>query len=201
MLNKKSSSIFSLNQAPEKKKSTKKRLLIGLAVVLLVTGIVAVLHVTNIITLPFLSNNSNESKDKGINYGPPTEEEKKAGDETKSTDQSKPLTATPSANIPTKQPVTPIIVTVGQEDDTKNVTARGLIPGIFESGGTCTLTLTKGGQSVSGSNPAVVDAQSITCGQLEVDRSKLSSGTWSAVISYSSGTYEGKSSEAKVEVQ
>lgn len=193
--------MFSLNQAPERKKSVKKRLLIILAVVLLLTGIVLVLHVTNIITLPFLRSASNDSKDSGINYGPPTEEEKKAGDETKNTDQSKPLTANPSPNTPAKQPVTPVIVNIGQEDDTKNVTARGLIPGIFESGGICTLILTKAGQSVSGSNPAVVDAQSITCGQLEVDRAKLSSGTWSAVISYTSGTYEGKSNETKVEVQ
>lgn len=201
MFNKKSSSVFLLNQAPGKKRSTKKRLLITLAIVLLATGAVAVLHVTNIIVLPFLDSSSNEPKDNNINYGPPTEEEKKAGDETKSTDQSKPLTATPSVNTTTKQSVTPIIVTIGQEDDTKNVTARGLIPSIFESGGTCTLTLTKAEQSVSESNPAVVDAQSITCGQIEVDRSKLSSGAWGAVIGYSSGTYEGKSSEAMVEVK
>lgn len=192
---------FVLNQ-PTSQKHTRRKMIIGVLVsAIILLGLVVFLHFINIINLPFLSSGEETaSSNDSINYDPPTKEEKEAGDETKNDHQDKPYTASNSQVSSTKKPVTPIIISVGQDGEGQNVNARGLIPDVFESGGTCTLNLSRGELVVSESRPAVVDAQSVTCGLLEISRTKLSAGEWMAYITYTSGAFEGRSNESKVSV-
>src|SRR3954462_3769067 len=66
------------------------------------------------------------------------------------------------------------------------------VAGVAESGGTCTLTLTSGAGSATAEVPAEPDAASTSCPTLTVPGSKLSSGTWSAVVTYESPSISGK---------
>jgi hypothetical protein len=74
------------------------------------------------------------------------------------------------------------------------------VAGVAESGGTCTLTLTSGAGSATAEVPAEPDAASTSCPTLTVPGSKLSSGTWSAVVTYESPSISGKSAPVTVVV-
>jgi hypothetical protein len=71
---------------------------------------------------------------------------------------------------------------------------------VVENGGTCTLTLTQGADSVTASSAAQADASSTTCGDLVVARAKLAPGTWRAVVTYRSDKTRGTSDPAEVTV-
>lgn len=105
-----------------------------------------------------------------------------------------------SSNTGTKKSVSPVM-TVSQSSAGANVKANGYVPGIVEQGGKCTLTLTKGSDTVNQSGNAFNDAQSTNCGLLEISRTQLTSGTWQAVLSYSSSKSAGNSSPANIEVK
>jgi hypothetical protein len=72
-------------------------------------------------------------------------------------------------------------------------------PGV-ESGGSCTLVLSRGGRIVTVTTKAQPDATTTNCGNLVVGRNKLEAGSWSAVLRYSSPTARGVSEPATVEV-
>ncbi|HEX5798189.1 MAG TPA: hypothetical protein VFX79_02435 [Candidatus Saccharimonadales bacterium] len=136
-----------------------------------------------------------------INYSPPTEQEKKETEEhKKSLAEDKAPTNNPTGNSPsTKKSVTPVIVSYGQASGNVEVSAR--VPGVIESNGTCKLTLTKGSDSVSQSKKATPNASDTSCGFISIPRSKLSSGSWSAKVSYSSSKAEGVSAAKTIKVQ
>ena len=83
---------------------------------------------------------------------------------------------------------------------TTAVVAGAILPGVVESDGTCTLTLTKDGASAEGSVPANPDASSMSCGGLSVAGAALSSGTWTAVVTYRSSASSGSSEPTQVVV-
>ena len=67
-------------------------------------------------------------------------------------------------------------------------------------GGTCTLTATKGGVTVTGSGPATPDATTTSCGTVGIPRAQLSTGTWTATLTYSTGTASVSAAPVQVEV-
>ena len=77
---------------------------------------------------------------------------------------------------------------------------RGYASGVVESGGTCTLTLTKDGTQVTADTDAVPDASTTACGSLAVAGDRLAAGTWQAVMSYDSPTSSGSSAAVQIEV-
>lgn len=77
---------------------------------------------------------------------------------------------------------------------------RGYAAGVVEEGGTCTLTLTKGGQRVSAETEALADASTTACGSVAVPGNRLSAGAWQAVLSYDSPTSSGSSAPVQIEV-
>jgi cytoskeletal protein RodZ len=201
---------FKNYKASSRKKSqaSRKRLLFKLLVlVAVVAGILFVLDRKGVIDLPFTSDPQPTTSPDGINYGPPTAQEKAAANEAKeniSNDKatdSTPETPTPSA-APTsgKKSVTPVMTSWGPNGD-QDAQARGFVPGITEEGGTCTLTLTKGGVTVTESKEATPDASTVSCGLITIDRSRLTTGSWTATLSYSSTKSEGKSSPNTIEVE
>jgi hypothetical protein len=71
---------------------------------------------------------------------------------------------------------------------------------VYEDGGTCRLVLTRSGTTTSAESAALTDVQTTSCGGLEVLGSELSSGTWRAVLEYTSQTSAGSSAPREVVV-
>jgi len=59
------------------------------------------------------------------------------------------------------------------------------------SSGTCKLTLTKGGESITKTSDIVANPSSSTCSGFDIPTSELSSGTWTMKISITSGNKTG----------
>jgi hypothetical protein len=94
-----------------------------------------------------------------------------------------------------------VVVTYSGWDDTlAGVEVGAYAAGIAESGGTCTLTLTSGADSATASAQAEPDAASTSCPGLVVPGSELSSGSWTAVVSYESRGTHGQSDPVEVVV-
>ena len=67
---------------------------------------------------------------------------------------------------------------------------RAYVTGVFEEGGTCTATATKGGQTVAKSSIGFQNASYTQCAPIDWD-TPLSAGTWSLTVTYKSATAEG----------
>lgn len=157
----------------------------------------------------FLTNDNNKSANEdnspgasdGINLSPPTETEMNEVEDLK-----KNLTEDSGGTIDQGSPpenlksVTPIMGYL-QQTESQDVESNGYIPGLVEPDGACTLTLTKGTQTVSEQKAAMPDAQSTICGQIVIDRSRLSAGLWEAKILYKSSSHEGSSETKTLEVK
>lgn len=80
------------------------------------------------------------------------------------------------------------------------VEASGIAPGMVESSGVCTLTLTRGSRSVDASTDAVGGRDSMYCGLLSVDVADMATGTWTAVITYTSATRTAESAPSPIDI-
>jgi len=80
------------------------------------------------------------------------------------------------------------------------VEVDGYVPGVAEDGGTCLLTLTRAGTTVTASVPGTENVADTDCGGAAVPGSKLSQGSWTAVLSYDSASTHGTSSPVEVQV-
>ncbi|MQA33271.1 hypothetical protein [Modestobacter roseus] len=80
------------------------------------------------------------------------------------------------------------------------VLASGWVSPVIEDGGTCTLELTRDGETATTTSAAFADATTTSCGQLTVPGAELRAGEWTGVISYRSGTSTGRSPALSVEV-
>ncbi|MGY1719543.1 hypothetical protein ACI8AG_10920 [Blastococcus sp. SYSU DS0552] len=105
--------------------------------------------------------------------------------------------ATPSA-APRAVDVSPTYS--GWDRPTAGVVVGGVVSGVIEGGGTCTATLTRNGVSAEGSSDGVPDARTTSCGEIRVPGDRLSSGEWSATLTYRSPTSAGESATFTVVV-
>jgi hypothetical protein len=125
-----------------------------------------------------------------INYGPPTEEEKAAGDaqkdktiEQQQLDDSQ--TRNSTANI--------VITDASYYPDDSTVEVRAYISNIIEDGGTCTAKFTQGSQTITKTSQAFKDASTTQCGSINVSRSEFTSaGTWNVTLTYESSAATGQ---------
>lgn len=106
----------------------------------------------------------------------------------------------PVAPAPAGTAVTVSISYSGWNAASSEADVGAYVQGIVESGGTCTLTLTKAGRSVVATTTATPSASSTSCGRMAVAGSKLSAGSWSAVASYRSPQHAGTSAPIEVTV-
>lgn len=117
---------------------------------------------------------------------------------------SAPVTGTGSGSATatrTADPAVPVLITYsGYIAGEKAVQVGGNITGVIESDGTCTLTLTRQGRTVSASTPAQPDATTTDCTGLSVAGSELAPGAWQAVLTYRSKAHTGSSAPVKVDV-
>lgn len=95
----------------------------------------------------------------------------------------------------------PVVVTYsGWNASLRKVMVGGYVTGVIETGGTCTLTLTRAGVRVTASGVARPDAATTACGGLTVPGTSLTPGTWKAVLSYASKASTGTSAAVDIDV-
>ncbi|HLG91154.1 MAG TPA: hypothetical protein VI336_03305 [Candidatus Saccharimonadales bacterium] len=126
---------------------------------------------------------SDNQSDGYINLNPPTEQDKQDAEANKkSLAEDRPSPA-PSSNG--KKEVTPIITSVSSSE------VKAYVPGIFEDGGKCTATATRGSQTETASSNGFADVSKTSCAPLK--NLSIPGAGWSVVVSYSSSTSQGKS--------
>jgi hypothetical protein len=169
-------------------------IIVSLALVLSVAGFAYTL-------LPIFFPPKNNS-DSTINYNPPTQEQKQAGNQTKEETINTPETKQEVAVDPAsgKKQVSLTIVDAGQYD--RVVEVRAFTGSVAETGGTCTITFTKGAEKLARTVPTIVSANSTQCTTLKVPTPEFPSlGTWSVVVAYESTQSIGQSSKQDVELK
>ena len=111
-----------------------------------------------------------------------------------------PSDATVATDSPRPQSTEVVLSFLGWNTKDSAVEAGGYLSPVVETGGTCTLALTKDGQTVTATSPAQADASTTSCGNLAVPRAKLRPGSWTAVLRYASKTTTGSSDPSPVVV-
>lgn len=109
-------------------------------------------------------------------------------------------TDTPAPTEEAGEAVAPQLTYYGFDKTIPGVEAGGIVMGIVESGGTCTLTLSQGRSSVDVSVEAVDNVTSTSCPAMTVPGDRLTPGTWLATLSYESGTSQGTGDAVEIEV-
>ncbi len=132
---------------------------------------------------------ANRPVSNGIDYSPPTEDEmNQEKDQARRDAEREKLDAQPAA---TNAEIT--VTDAAQYNSVIEV--RAYISNLYETGGSCTATFSKPGQTnVAHTISAMTDAKTIQCGALDLPRSKFpASGSWNLVVSYKSSKASGSS--------
>ncbi|MFB9645795.1 hypothetical protein [Microbacterium terregens] len=79
--------------------------------------------------------------------------------------------------------------------------ATGIVTGVAEDSGTCTLTVSRGGDQRTATAPGAAGPDSTNCGLMKISTDDFASGEWEAIIDYSSDTYRGRSNGQAVTVR
>lgn len=180
------------------KKHTTKVLIVAAALLLLVGGYLAYAY-TSKAAWPFNASVSDTTQtqpdDSDINYSPPTDQEKASSQDGKKNSED------PSQPTESKTSVSVDISYAGSSDDSASIEIRAFTTDVIEGTGTCTATLTHNGKVVTATSKGFVDARSTICEPIEISQSKLEAGTWKLVVTYTSPSDTGASSEIEVEVK
>jgi hypothetical protein len=110
------------------------------------------------------------------------------------------VVATDDPVVATGREVQVTVTFAGWNADAGEVQVGGYVAGVVEDGGVCTLTLTNGGETVTGRTEAVADASTTACGAVTVPGDDVADGTWSARLAYESAAHVGTSEAWDVEV-
>lgn len=81
-----------------------------------------------------------------------------------------------------------------------NGSINAYVSGIFESGGTCTATFTKGSTTLTKTSAGFENVSYTQCTPINIDSSFLESGSWTVFIKYNSEKSEGMSDSQQMEV-
>src|SRR3989338_2205643 len=161
------------------KKLTRQPLLLTAVLVLLLA----------LIGFGLTRNNKNDqaTTTTGGNLTPATSEEKQEAENRKDqiVEGQRNQTATPS--LGTKN--VSVVITNATLTD-----MRGYASGVFEDGGTCTATATKGSQTVTKTSTGFKNVSYTSCSPIYWD-SPLGNGSWTINLSYKSTTAQGSASQ------
>lgn len=111
---------------------------------------------------------------------------------TSAVDQEPPPSSSPTADA------TVILITLDVIAGT--LEASGMVPGLVEEGGECTLTVDNGQQSRSVSGGTATGPESTYCQLLTIPSGELPRGEWEATLTYRSDGHSGTSERAAVSV-
>ncbi len=88
--------------------------------------------------------------------------------------------------------VTPVITAINQNGT--EITVNAYVGNVFEDGGTCSLTATKNGNTVSKTSQAFANATTTDCAPLRLERASFNeAGEWNFIIKYTSSSSQGSS--------
>lgn len=120
------------------------------------------------------------------------------------TDVAVPAATTPAApedeQVAAATPVTVSLTYSGYDSATAAVVAGGYATDVVEQDATCTLVLRRDGVELWGESLGTPSATTTDCGEVRVGGTALTSGTWEAVLGYTSETSAGQSAAVEVEV-
>jgi len=97
--------------------------------------------------------------------------------------------------------VTVTVPTARWDAATETLTAAGIVDGVVETGGVCTLEARSGGEVVRATSTARGDATATYCGSVSVSTADRAAGDWSVTMSYRSSTSTGTSAVVPVGVR
>lgn len=183
-------------RAPKKKKKLTTPILIGSVVLIVCAVLIFVLVRRDTPEAPSTSSVIQE----GINYDPPTEEDKEAVEQNKEeiSQGQTPASTPPAPDGRTSR--TPIITYAQQYD--ANIETTGYVPGVFEDGGTCKATFSKGSLRVVKESAGFADVNRTSCTPISVPVTEFTEkGKWTVVLSYESSSSTGVSNSVEVEVK
>jgi len=187
-------------QQPKRIRFTKKSLIIGAVLALVIAGGGVFAYQQTRPDNPRKVSENPEStaqNEDEINLDPATDEEKKETDQHK--DELVKQNEQPQPGGGNKS-VTPSIVDASQYG--QQVEVRALVSGVYEEGGTCKATFTKSGQTVSKQSAGFKDATTTTCTPMTIPRAEFpSAGDWSVTVTYTSGSSTGTSASKTVRIQ
>lgn len=138
---------------------------------------------------------ANTSENSDINYGPPTEEERKAGDNRKDD-----ITKNESYknDNSSNSSISVIITDARQYGDVVEV--RAFIPNHYQDG-TCTITFTQDTAILTKESPAYRDASTTICTNPLIKRSDFpSAGKWQLQVTYRTPSVNAKSEQQVVTI-
>lgn len=172
---------------------------------IVVLSALALLSIIGSFTYQYIASNNVTKKNdisntNDINLSPPTKDEILEAERNKQRLIEEGQSNDSDISDNDKQSATPVFGYL-QQTDARDIEANGYISEAIETDGTCTLVLNKEDQEVSSSRQAMPDAQSTVCGQLVIERSKLSAGKWKAKLIYNSSRFHGSSEERTLQVE
>lgn len=172
-------------------RSNKKRVFTLLLLSMATTGLIVFGYV-------YVTQKNSEDTKK---YPGTTEEEKKETEARKKQlvkDNEAKLNP-PGDNDRSIHEVSPVITSANKIDN--QVVVAAYVPGVFEDGGTCTMTATNNGQTVADQVVGFGNVSTTNCPPFRVDVSKFPfGGSWSVVVSYSSQQSKGVSQAVNLEL-
>jgi len=142
-----------------------------------------------------------ENTTETIIYDEPTEKEKQDNKSFKQDliDQIDNSSEQDNTNSSTKKTVTPTIVYVSQNG--QSIEAGAFVSGIIEEVGSCNYKFAKNSTAVTKTTAGFANATTTNCTNLSFNKSELSSGTWSLVVTYDSNAATGSSAASTFEVK
>jgi hypothetical protein len=110
--------------------------------------------------------------------------------------------ASPTTTAPgSSAAVASIVLTyAGWNPTAQDAEVAAYVQALQPTGGTCTLTMTHSGTTRTQSKAATPDVSTTQCGTIAIPGSQLSSGQWTATVSYSSASATGTSTPVTIEV-
>lgn len=177
-------------------KKTKKRTTVLLSVAVLILAALLALYLLVIRD----DTVSNSPPTDGINYNPPTNEEKAAGDLIKdSVDEEDARQNNSGEDTDNDKKTVSVIITDASQYDNK-VEVRSFIPNHFHDG-TCIIKFTKLNYELTKKTPAYRDVSSTICTNPDISRSEFQeNGDWKVEVKYESEDAEGVSETQTVTI-
>jgi hypothetical protein len=108
--------------------------------------------------------------------------------------------ATDPEPVTTGGDVDVVVTYTAWDADLDTLEVDGYVSGVVEEGGTCTLTATNAGRTVTAEGPGTADAATTSCGALVLSGEELTAGSWEVQLGYESATSSGASPTSVVEV-
>lgn len=189
-----------------KKRIPKKLIITASAVLLLVAGALTYVYAFNGSLFGWKASQSATSGN-GVNYGPATSEQQKSGSQIKSGSANNQPDSSKSPTSPSDTPPTPtpipgstkknvqVTITAANQNGSL-LQVRAIISNVTNTG-TCTLTLSKSGQTTITKTAAIQPLpSSSTCKGFDIATSELTPGTWQLALHFENSTLVGDASKS-----